>query len=67
LPTNALAHLGGRGVALAEKRITNSKDVRKAPGHPPDPVAKAHFLSDEGDIDSGLLRIPRLRRARRLS
>src|SRR6267143_4169109 len=40
-----------------QKRITNSKDLRKLRAILPDPVAKAHFLSDEGDIDSGMLRV----------
>jgi ParB family chromosome partitioning protein len=43
---------------VADKRITNSKDVRKLRSILRDPVAKAHFLSDEGDIDSAMLRIP---------
>jgi ParB family chromosome partitioning protein len=42
---------------VAERRITNSKDVRKLRSILPDPVARAHFLSDEGDIDSALLRL----------
>lgn len=41
-----------------QKRITNSKDVRKLRAILRDPVAKGHFLSDEGDIDSAILRIP---------
>jgi ParB family transcriptional regulator, chromosome partitioning protein len=39
-----------------ERRITNSKDLRKLRTILRDPVAKAHFLSDEGDIDSAMLR-----------
>jgi ParB family chromosome partitioning protein len=39
------------------KRITNSKDLRKLRTILRDPVAKAHFLSDEGDVESALLRI----------
>lgn len=42
---------------VAERRITNSKDVRKLRTILPDPVARSHFLSDEGDIDSALLRL----------
>jgi ParB family chromosome partitioning protein len=42
---------------VAERRITNSKDLRKLRSILPDPVARAHFLSDEGDIDSALLRL----------
>lgn len=38
-----------------EKRITNSKDLRKLRTILPDPVARAHFLSDAGDIDSAQL------------
>ena len=40
-----------------QKRITNSKDIRQLRKVLRDPVAKDHFLSDEGDIDSALLRI----------
>jgi len=40
-----------------EKRITNSKDLRKLRAILPDPVARAHFLSDSGDLESAQLRI----------
>jgi ParB family chromosome partitioning protein len=40
-----------------DKRITNSKDLRKLRTILPDPVARAHFLSDAGDLDSAQLRI----------
>ena len=40
-----------------QKRITNSKDLRKLRTILPDPVARAHFLSNEGDIDSAMLRL----------
>jgi ParB family chromosome partitioning protein len=40
-----------------EKRITNSKDMRKLRTILRDPVAKAHFLSDDGDVESAMLRI----------
>jgi ParB family chromosome partitioning protein len=40
-----------------QKRITNSKDLRKLRPILRDPVARAHFLSDEGDIDSAMLRM----------
>ena len=40
-----------------DKRITNSKDLRKLRAILPDPVARAHFLSDSGDLDSAQLRI----------
>jgi ParB family transcriptional regulator, chromosome partitioning protein len=40
-----------------EKRITNSKDLRKLRTILPDPVARAHFLSDAGDLESAQLRI----------
>src|SRR5580698_4828270 len=40
-----------------EKRITNSKDLRKLRSILPDPVARAHFLSDSGDLDSAELRL----------
>ena len=40
-----------------QKRITNSKDLRKLRAILPDPVARAHFLSDEGDLDLAQLRL----------
>ncbi|CAN5191166.1 hypothetical protein BH09GEM1_BH09GEM1_48310 [soil metagenome] len=40
-----------------QKRITNSKDLRKLRAILPDPVAKAHFLADAGDLDSAALRL----------
>ncbi len=40
-----------------QRRITNSKDLRKLRAIIRDPVAKAHFLNDEGDIESSLLRL----------
>lgn len=40
-----------------EKRITNSKELRKLRTILRDPVAKEHFLSDEGYIDSAMLRV----------
>ena len=40
-----------------EKRITNSKDLRKLRTILPDPVARAHFLSDGGDLESAQLQI----------
>jgi ParB family chromosome partitioning protein len=40
-----------------ERRITNSKELRNLRKILPDPVARAHFLSDSGDIDSAQLRI----------
>jgi ParB family chromosome partitioning protein len=42
---------------INQKRITNSKDLRKLRAILRDPVAKSHFLSDEGNIDSAMLRI----------
>lgn len=42
---------------VAEKRITNSKDLRKLRIILPDPVAKEHFLSEEGDLESAMLRL----------
>jgi ParB family chromosome partitioning protein len=39
------------------KRITNSKDLRKLRTILRDPVAKDHFLSREGDVESSLLRV----------
>lgn len=40
-----------------QKRITNSKDLRKLRTILPDPVAKAHFLSEAGDLESAMLRL----------
>jgi len=40
-----------------EKRITNSKDLRKLRTILPDPVARAQFLADSGDLESAQLRI----------
>jgi ParB family transcriptional regulator, chromosome partitioning protein len=40
-----------------DKRITNSKDLRKLRVILPDPVARAQFLSDSGDLESAELRI----------
>lgn len=42
---------------INQRRITNSKDLRKLRVVLRDPVAKAHFLTDEGDIESALLRV----------
>jgi len=40
-----------------QKRITNSKDLRNLRKILPDPVAREHFLSRDGDLDSALLRV----------
>jgi ParB family transcriptional regulator, chromosome partitioning protein len=40
-----------------EKRITNSKDLRKLRTILPDPVARAHFIADSGDLESAQLRV----------
>jgi ParB family transcriptional regulator, chromosome partitioning protein len=40
-----------------QKRITNSKDLRRLRTILPDPVARAHFLSEEGDLESAQLRL----------
>ena len=39
------------------RRITNSKDLRKLRQILRDPVAKRHFLTPSGDIDSAVLRV----------
>ncbi|MCC6983077.1 MAG: ParB N-terminal domain-containing protein [Bauldia sp.] len=39
------------------KRVTNSKDLRKLRTILPDPVAREHFLSGTGDLDSAMLRV----------
>jgi ParB family chromosome partitioning protein len=40
-----------------QKRITNSKDLRKLRTILRDPVAKAHFIKDEGDLESASIRV----------
>jgi ParB family chromosome partitioning protein len=45
-----------------EQRITNSKDLRKLRAIVPDPVARDHFLSDRGDIESAMLRVASARK-----
>jgi ParB family transcriptional regulator, chromosome partitioning protein len=40
-----------------QKRITNSKDLRKLGAIVPDPMARAHFLSEEGDLESAQLHL----------
>ena len=40
-----------------QKRVTNSKDLRKLRTILPDPVAREHFLSGAGDLDSAMLRV----------
>lgn len=40
-----------------QKRVTSSKDLRKLRSVLRDPVAKAHFMSSDGDIESAMLRI----------
>ncbi|WP_018317118.1 ParB/RepB/Spo0J family partition protein [Bradyrhizobium sp. WSM2793] len=42
---------------VARKRITNSKDLRKLRSILPDPVANAHFMTRDGDLDSAMLRL----------
>lgn len=43
---------------VGQKRITNSKDLRKLRVILPDPVAREHFLREEGDLNSAMLRLP---------
>jgi ParB family transcriptional regulator, chromosome partitioning protein len=40
-----------------QKRITNSKDLRKLRAILPDPVARENFRSEEGDLETAALRI----------
>jgi ParB family chromosome partitioning protein len=40
-----------------QKRVTNSKDLRKLRTILPDPVAREHFLSSAGDLESAMLRV----------
>lgn len=49
---------------VEQKRITNSKDLRKLRAILRDPVAKEHFLKDEADIGSALLRLAPAERQR---
>ena len=42
---------------VSSKRITNSKELRKLRAILPDPVAREHFLSEEGDLNSAMLRL----------
>jgi ParB family chromosome partitioning protein len=42
---------------VSQKRITNSKDLRKLRAILPDPVARENFLSEEGDLETASLRI----------
>jgi ParB family chromosome partitioning protein len=48
-----------------QKRVTNSKDLRKLRTVLRDPVAKAHFLSAAGDLESALLRLAPIEPQRR--
>jgi ParB family chromosome partitioning protein len=45
---------------VAAKRITNSKDLRKLRQILPDPVAREHFLSRQGDIDQARVMTSRM-------
>jgi ParB family chromosome partitioning protein len=40
-----------------QKRVTNSKELRKLRVILPDPVAREHFLSKDGDLDSAMMRV----------
>lgn len=40
-----------------QKRVTNSKDLRKLRSILPDPVARENFLSAEGDLETAMLRV----------
>ena len=42
---------------VGEKRITNSKDLRKLRVVLRDPVARYHFLTEAGDLDSAMMRV----------
>lgn len=46
-----------------QKRITNSKDLRKLRAILPDPVARAHFLTEAGDLESAQIRLRPQRKA----
>ena len=47
----------GRTFAVPERCEKAAKDLRKLRAIVPDPVARAHFLSEEGEIDSAMLRL----------
>jgi ParB family chromosome partitioning protein len=47
---------------VSQKRITNSKDLRKLRAILPDPVARENFLSEEGDLETASLRISAVRK-----
>lgn len=47
-----------------QKRITNSKDLRRLRTILRDPVAKAHFIKDEGDLESASLRVAPIEKKR---
>jgi ParB family transcriptional regulator, chromosome partitioning protein len=42
---------------VEQRRITNSKDLRKLRAILPDPVARERFLSEDGDLESAMLRL----------
>lgn len=42
---------------VAQKRITNSKDLRKLRAILPDPVARDNFLKEQGDLETASLRV----------
>jgi ParB family chromosome partitioning protein len=42
---------------VTQKRITNSKDLRKLRAILPDAVARENFLSEEGDLETASLRV----------
>lgn len=42
---------------VSQKRITNSKDLRKLRAILPDPVARENFLTEQGDLETASLRI----------
>jgi len=44
-------------IKVGQKRITNSKDLRRLRAILPDPVARENFLSAEGDLDTAGLRV----------
>jgi ParB family chromosome partitioning protein len=53
---------------VGQKRITNSKDLRRLRTILPDPVARENFLSEEGDLDTAGLRVaPQKKEMRGLS
>src|SRR5438445_9059673 len=51
------AQVDRAGIVRRASCITNSKDLRKLRSILPDPVARENFLSEEGDLETAMLRL----------